>query len=136
MSLRDNQRRDSQKTMAKRTSDVYQSQKKRAKGLFQVLEYSLEEFRLWLADKWGMCSYCGRILSCEEWSVDHMMPVSRNGDHKLRNLTIACKPCNESKGNMSGDEFMDLLNLMQNWNLAARSSLLARLRTGGKYRYQ
>jgi hypothetical protein len=42
------------------------------------------------------CRYCGergRKLQC-----DHVIPVSRGGEHRDDNLVTACEPCNRSKG--------------------------------------
>jgi hypothetical protein len=41
------------------------------------------------------CTYCGSTGSLE---CDHIVPVSRGGQHEDDNLTTACRPCNASKG--------------------------------------
>ena len=40
------------------------------------------------------CTYCG---SNESISIDHVIPLSRSGDHSIGNLTSACFSCNSSK---------------------------------------
>lgn len=40
------------------------------------------------------CFYCGLK---EQITIDHVMPVSRNGKHSIGNLVAACKSCNSSK---------------------------------------
>lgn len=49
------------------------------------------------------CRYCGTYEASFE--VDHMLPWSRGGTHALENLTIACAPCNRSKGALTAEEF-------------------------------
>lgn len=47
----------------------------------------------------GVCSYCDELLSEEEFTVDHIYPWSLGGSDELESLTVACRPCNSSKGN-------------------------------------
>jgi 5-methylcytosine-specific restriction endonuclease McrA len=58
--------------------------------------------RLLLQRDGAACFYCARPFgSGEPFSrptFDHVMPVSRGGTNALTNLVLACKPCNESKG--------------------------------------
>jgi len=42
------------------------------------------------------CTYCG---STKRISVDHVIPISRGGNHSVGNLTAACFSCNSSKNN-------------------------------------
>lgn len=42
------------------------------------------------------CFYCE---SKGSMTLDHVVPISRNGLHKIGNLVAACKSCNSSKGN-------------------------------------
>ena len=36
---------------------------------------------------------------------EHLIPRSRGGSDRITNLTIACRPCNERKGNQTAAEF-------------------------------
>lgn len=50
------------------------------------------------------CTYCGERggrLEC-----DHIVPVSRGGEHELENLTTACFRCNRSKRNKLVEEWL------------------------------
>jgi len=42
------------------------------------------------------CMMCG---SRKDIQLDHVIPVSRNGNHSIGNLQPLCKPCNTSKAN-------------------------------------
>jgi len=48
------------------------------------------------------CRYCGRFDA--HLSIDHMMPQSRGGSHKIENLVTACRSCNSSKGARTPEE--------------------------------
>ena len=41
------------------------------------------------------CIYCGSIKKIE---IDHVIPLSRGGNHSIGNLVPACQYCNRSKG--------------------------------------
>ena len=49
------------------------------------------------------CVYCG---SSENLTVDHVRPKSRGGMDTADNLVTACRPCNQAKGSMHVDVFM------------------------------
>src|SRR5260370_25596500 len=37
--------------------------------------------------------------------VEHIVPRSRGGSHRITNLTLACEKCNQKKGNRIAQEF-------------------------------
>lgn len=52
------------------------------------------------------CSYCGRPFSRKvRPHLDHRVPRCRGGKKNLANLVLACRPCNEAKGDMAEAEF-------------------------------
>lgn len=57
-----------------------------------------------LTDFWGaLCAYCGS--QGDNLEVDHIVPVSRGGSNDIRNLTLACRPCNMRKRDQTAEEF-------------------------------
>jgi len=48
------------------------------------------------------CTYCG---TTENITVDHIVPLSRGGEHETDNLAAACYSCNSSKGAKLLDEW-------------------------------
>lgn len=62
------------------------------------------EVREYLLEKWQRrCTYCDKTgVSLE---VEHIVPKSRGGSDRVSNLTLACRPCNEKKGNLTASEF-------------------------------
>ncbi|AOY84230.1 MAG: HNH endonuclease [Moorea sp. SIO1G6] len=64
---------------------------------FEVKEY--------LLTKWGRnCVYCGAENVPLE--VDHIIPKSKGGSNRVSNLTLACRSCNQKKGNKSIEKFL------------------------------
>ena len=47
------------------------------------------------------CAYCGKNKVRLE--VEHILPKARGGSSRPDNLTMACRPCNEKKGNLVGE---------------------------------
>lgn len=41
------------------------------------------------------CVYCGNIL--KNLTQDHLVPLSKGGDHTMTNIVPACRPCNSKK---------------------------------------
>jgi 5-methylcytosine-specific restriction endonuclease McrA len=63
---------------------------------FELRQYLLEKFK-------RRCAYCGKQNCLLQ--VEHIVAKSRGGSNRVSNLTIACKACNERKGNKSAQEF-------------------------------
>ena len=62
------------------------------------------EIRQYLLEKWGRkCAYCGKTDVPLE--IEHIIPLIRHGSSRIKNLTIACKPCNQDKGSRTAAEY-------------------------------
>jgi 5-methylcytosine-specific restriction endonuclease McrA len=63
---------------------------------YQIREYVLE--------KWHRtCVYCGKKDTVLQ--IEHLVPKARGGSDRVDNLTLACQPCNQRKGNQTASEF-------------------------------
>jgi 5-methylcytosine-specific restriction endonuclease McrA len=51
------------------------------------------------------CVYCGVQGGARSFTVDHVVPVGRGGDHHLSNMVLACDECNQEKGDMTLQEW-------------------------------
>lgn len=47
----------------------------------------------------GVCGICGTHVGINEFTIDHIIPLSRGGAHVFSNLQVAHARCNTSKGN-------------------------------------
>lgn len=57
--------------------------------------------------KFGLltCIYCLKSIKTGQDSLEHKIPLSRGGNHNIRNLGIACIRCNKRKHNKTIKEF-------------------------------
>lgn len=62
------------------------------------------EVKEYLLLKWGYrCVYCQKTDVPLE--VEHIVPKVRGGSNRITNLTLACTPCNQLKGDKTAQEF-------------------------------
>ena len=69
------------------TSKIKQKMSKEAKA-YKILDKEIK--RLYSSP----CFFCG---STEKITMDHIIPISRSGNHSVGNLQPLCKSCNSSK---------------------------------------
>lgn len=63
------------------------------------------EVREYLLQKWDRkCAYCG--ASEVPLEIEHILAKSKGGTNRISNLTLACHPCNERKGNKPIEKFL------------------------------
>lgn len=69
-----------------------------------------------LAELYGpVCFYCGHTLLLdvchrdEQWfaTIDHKNPRSRGGSNNISNLCLACRYCNNAKGDLTLEQWRD-----------------------------
>lgn len=71
---------------------------------YQQGELAGYEIREYLLEKWGRrCAYCGG--GDKPLQIEHLTPRSRHGSNRVSNLTLACGPCNQDKGNRTAAEY-------------------------------
>lgn len=69
---------------------------------------TLREWKDRLEDFEHSCAYCGEAFDDERRpEIEHLLPLSRGGVHRVENVVPACADCNKRKGTMTYDEFME-----------------------------
>lgn len=51
------------------------------------------------------CQYCGKALTLNTMTIDHVIPKCRGGAHHLENVVAACKSCNNKKSDKILSQF-------------------------------
>ena len=91
---------------------------------------SVEDFTVWTEQHYlEDCLYCGNPAT----SVDHIVPLSRGGDHELHNLRMICLRCNYAKRELTHDEFrLWLISVYENLKAAGELSVQPPVKEGTK----
>ena len=70
----------------------------------------------------GHCALCGKHISLENMTIDHIVPVSKGGTNEMSNLQPTCLVCNRIKQDILPQEFMNkiweifLFNMKMHYN--------------------
>jgi len=56
------------------------------------------------------CQICGKLITYEEFTVDHIIPLANGGTNDMSNLQSACLQCNKIKADILPDDFMNKIN--------------------------
>ena len=122
----------------RRTYTIYRHLEERASSFLgaKPMPFDLKALRDAVQAKLGTpCPYLPEvILTAKNFSLDHAMPVSRGGDVAAwSNLVICSSTANLAKGELTRDEFTDLVLTMEDghWPRVAVQNVLGRLKAGG-----
>lgn len=54
----------------------------------------------------GRCAICGKKITLEEMTIDHIVPSSKGGGKDFANMQCTCDSCNLMKHYLNQEEFM------------------------------
>jgi hypothetical protein len=130
------------KDLERRFNETEEGLKRRPRKL--LLPFSLEQLRdrIKVALNEGIwCPYLGQMekLTVRNFSVDHVVPISRGGSvSSFGNLIVCSRSANLAKGEMTGAEFQELIGMMTDaadnganaWPREAMMDVIGRLKAG------
>lgn len=82
-----------------------------------------------LADQDYRCALSGRRLTPQRAALDHIVPVSRGGEHRIGNAQVLDKLVNRAKGTLTNEEFIRLCGRV--WRYAASRNRRSPARPSG-----
>ena len=116
-----------------RSGAIVRHQNEQAAKSGTVDRLDLEEVRKLMRMAIGLpCPYCREKITPKIMSLDHIVPLARQGEHVIANCQVICEVCNSRKGPLSDGEYRGLLALIEDWTPASRQDVLRRLRAGAK----
>lgn len=81
------------------------AQRRRARlNACAINDFTKAQWRDLLRECENKCFYCG--IQSSDLHIEHMIPISRGGNHTLSNIVPACLICNSRKGTKTAEEFM------------------------------
>ena len=80
------------------------------------------------------CAYCQEELTPRNASLDHNIPLQREGQDTLENYDFICFPCNRAKGTLTGQEYKGLVIVLQGLGKYTRDLVLRKLRYSWRVR--
>lgn len=78
----------------KKRAESRRRRKALVKGATEIETFSKEE--IWERDR-GICGICGLPANEDYWHLDHVIPLSRGGNHTRKNVQVSHPNCNLSK---------------------------------------
>ena len=78
----------------------------------------------------NICPYCNKPVEPLLWSIDHLTPKNRGGSNELINLHLVCIKCNKVKGDLTDEEFKQLMAFLKDKPIIYEN-LYKRLRMAG-----
>ena len=67
-----------------------------------------ERLDIYIRDK-GVCGICGQPVAKNNYTIDHIIPLSKGGSYKYTNLQCCCKRCNQFKADSLPSDFFDIV---------------------------
>lgn len=77
--------------------------KRAAKANVNINDFVSKEWQQLLIIYNNQCVYCGRKIKLTQ---DHLVPLSRGGDHTITNIVPACGSCNSKKKDKTALEYI------------------------------
>ena len=105
----------------------------RAKALrlaYRKLGHNLSVDEILVLMSKNICPYCDKPVESLSWSIDHKLPKNRGGSNELINLHLVCTKCNKVKGDLTDEEFKQLMAFLKEKPIIYEN-LYKRLRMAG-----
>lgn len=119
----------------RRCASIYRNQVERAAKLnVPGPDYSADALKALVIEKITQgCCYCGKKLTPKNFELDHLVPIGRGGSFTMSNLAVCCRQSNRIKGQLTANEFHDLMHFLLTLPTEAQQDIRQRLGIGGKW---
>lgn len=67
-------------------------------------DITITQMKLIIKAAAGICVYCNKHFN--RLTIDHFIPLSKGGEHRVANLIVCCQSCNSSKNDNNGYDWL------------------------------
>lgn len=92
-----------------RLNKMKSSQKRRAIKRSCESDLTAQQINNLIKNSENICFWCDTYT--EKIHLDHIIPLSKNGEDKIMNLVVSCPTCNMRKGDKMPEDWLDILEL-------------------------
>lgn len=82
-------------------------ERKRERVKYERKKFSIDTKKMLYLNAGGRCALCGRKLTLEEATLDHIVPLFCGGADSVENLQICCEEDNLFKGSILPEDFFE-----------------------------
>jgi 5-methylcytosine-specific restriction endonuclease McrA len=94
---RDRERRWRRENPDKARAHSRRTQATRRARLSDACVEAVDPQIVWERDE-GICGICGKPADRDDWHLDHIVPLSKGGEHSYANTQVSHSLCNQQKG--------------------------------------
>lgn len=73
-------------------------------------QFSSDERKIVYAKNKGRCALCGKFINFDEFTIDHIQPISKGGSNNIQNLQATCSVCNRIKQDILPQDFLEKIS--------------------------
>ena len=88
---------------------------KKKKKKVDIRKYITKELREAVKAKSDTCFYCGALLTENNRTIDHIVPITKGGTNDYSNLVCVCNDCNQVKGGQTLSGVIHVLKEKIKW---------------------
>ena len=70
----------------------------------------------------GHCAICGKFVPCDEYTIDHIIPISKGGTDDESNLQCCCLTCNRMKQDILPEELIKQMSKIMIYQLRKKKN--------------
>jgi 5-methylcytosine-specific restriction endonuclease McrA len=70
----------------------------------------------------GICHICQSTVDPDNWHLDHLIPISKNGKHEYNNVAVSHPECNLRKGDSILPQFAEVVDSDLQLNIAGATT--------------
>ena len=70
----------------------------------------------------GHCAICGKFVTCDAYTIDHIIPLSKGGTDEESNLQCTCLVCNRMKQDILPDDLVKKMSKIMVYQLKKKEN--------------